>query len=109
WVQAIEDGIWAIAGPDSFLFRTQVPLRGGNGAGGAAFLVSPGHGGGVSLPGPPRPEPTPPLRDTEEALTDTEAWWRHWSARCTYTGPWRDAVLRSLITLKGLTYAPTGG
>src|SRR4030095_14706985 len=71
--------------------------------------VSAGQRVGFTLTWHPSHEPIPPLRDTEEALTDTEAWWRHWSARCTYTGPWRDAVLRSLITLKALTYAPTGG
>jgi GH15 family glucan-1,4-alpha-glucosidase len=47
--------------------------------------------------------------DTERALKDTEAWWREWSGRCTYQGPWREAVLRSLITLKAMIYASTGG
>jgi len=47
--------------------------------------------------------------DPEQALTDTENGWRRWSQRCTYPGRWRDAVVRSLITLKALTYAPTGG
>ncbi len=51
------------------------------------------------------PEPT----DPEENLRDTEAWWTEWSARCTFDSEWRDAVVRSLITLKALTYAPTGG
>ncbi len=109
WVQAIEGGLWAIAGPDSFLFRTQVPLRWENGASVADFLVSAGQRVGFTLTWHPSHEPSPPLRDTGEAITDTEAWWRHWSERCTYTGPWRDEVLRSLITLKALTYAPTGG
>ena len=45
----------------------------------------------------------------ESALKATEEWWRGWSARCTHTGPWREPVLRSLITLKALTYQPTGG
>src|SRR5437868_10253175 len=47
----------------------------------------------------------PPIADAEEMITHTE----RWSNRCTYQGPWRDMVLRSLITLKALTYAPTGG
>jgi GH15 family glucan-1,4-alpha-glucosidase len=77
WVQAIEGGLWAIAGPDSFLFRTQVPLRGENGACVADFLVSAGQRVGFTLTWHPSHEPIPPLRDTDEALTDTEAWWRH--------------------------------
>ena len=47
--------------------------------------------------------------DAVHAVADTEAWWREWATRCTYDGDWRDAVRRSLITLKALTYAPTGG
>jgi GH15 family glucan-1,4-alpha-glucosidase len=47
--------------------------------------------------------------DWRAALQQTEAFWRGWSARCTYTGPWREAVQRSLLTLKAMTYAPTGG
>jgi GH15 family glucan-1,4-alpha-glucosidase len=52
-----------------------------------------------------QPDPTAPRPD----VRDTEAWWRAWSERCTYRGEWRDPVLRSLITLKALTYTPTGG
>ena len=51
--------------------------------------------------------PTPP--DPIEAICDTEAWWRDWCAQYTYDGPWRDEVLRSAITLKALTFTPTGG
>ena len=109
WVQAIEGGLWAIAGPDSFLFRTTVPLRWEHEACVADFQVAAGQRIGFTLTWHPSHESSPPLRDTEEALTATEGWWRAWSARCTYRGPWRDAVLRSLITLKALTYAPTGG
>src|SRR5262249_20184226 len=57
----------------------------------------------------PSYEAEPPAPDPEAALRETEAWWRDWSARCTYQGPWREPVVRSLITLKALTYAPTGG
>src|SRR5438094_637325 len=45
----------------------------------------------------------------EEALRETVRWWQDWSGRCDYDGPWRDAVVRSLVTLKALTYEPTGG
>ena len=53
----------------------------------------------------PLDEPFDPMR----ALADTETFWRDWSAKCRPAGPWTDAVVRSLITLKALTYAPTGG
>src|SRR5204862_6346941 len=53
--------------------------------------------------------PAPPARDPEEALRQTEAWWRDWAGRCSCAGPYRDPVVRSLITLKALTYLPTGG
>ena len=47
--------------------------------------------------------------DPKQAIAATESWWQDWSSRCTYHGRWRDAVMRSLITLKALTFAPTGG
>src|SRR5262249_52683815 len=50
----------------------------------------------------------PDALSTDEALARTDSFWREWSGRCTYQGRWRDAVVRSLITLKGLTFAPTG-
>ena len=53
--------------------------------------------------------PGPEENDPERTVQETELWWREWSGRCNYEGEWRDAVLRSLITLKALTYAPTGG
>src|SRR5262249_57621685 len=46
--------------------------------------------------------------DVEQVLVSTEAFWRQWASRCTYQGRWRDVVVRSLLTLKALTYAPTG-
>ena len=53
--------------------------------------------------------PAPKPIDPEATILQTESWWQEWSARCTYQGPYRDAVLRSLITLKALSYAPSGG
>ena len=51
----------------------------------------------------------PPFVDPVRAVANTEAFWRKWASRSTYRGPYRDAVVRSLVTLKALTYAPTGG
>jgi len=57
----------------------------------------------------PTHAPQPPEKDEAQSLRQTEEWWQEWSDRCRYTGRWRDAVRRSLIVLKALTYAPTGG
>ena len=75
----------------------------------ADFTVSQGERVSFVLCWHPSEEPTEKSIDPEEAIRHTERWWREWSDRCTYGGPWREAVLRSLITLKALTYAPTGG
>jgi GH15 family glucan-1,4-alpha-glucosidase len=53
--------------------------------------------------------PEPEKGEAEQSLCDPEVWWQEWVSRCTYRGEWHEAVLRSLITLKALTYAPTGG
>src|SRR5262249_43835767 len=73
------------------------------------FTVSEGERVTFTLTWHPSHEEAPPEADPARALRETEQWWRAWSDRCTYRGPWRDAVLRSLLTLKALTYAPTGG
>jgi GH15 family glucan-1,4-alpha-glucosidase len=57
---------------------------------------------------PSHDEPPPPL-DAYYAIRLTDTYWKEWASRCTYEGPWREAVVRSLITLKALTYEPTGG
>src|SRR5918996_1430686 len=61
-------------------------------------------------PGPTRCGCGPPRRISPvKAVGDTEAWWGEWASHIDYTGGWQDAVIRSLLTLKALTYAPTGG
>jgi GH15 family glucan-1,4-alpha-glucosidase len=109
WVRRTENGIRAVAGPDTLNLRTGVPLRGENLRTEAEFTVAEGERVPFVLTWHPSHEPTPAAIDAEEIIAATEDWWKEWSNRCTYTGPWRDAVLRSLITLKALTYAPTGG
>jgi GH15 family glucan-1,4-alpha-glucosidase len=109
WVRRTKTGISAIAGPDMLSLRTQVPLRGENFKTLAEFTVNEGERIPFDLTWYPscRDEPLP--LNTDEAVQDTQNWWREWSDRCSYQGKWRDAVLRSLITLKALTFAPTGG
>ena len=109
WVRATDRGIWAVAGPDSFLLDTPVPLRGENLTTLAEFDVSAGQEIPFVFMWHPSWEEPPPTMNCLTNVTATETWWRQWSDKCTYEGPWRDAVLRSLITLKGLIYAPTGG
>jgi GH15 family glucan-1,4-alpha-glucosidase len=109
WVRRTERGIRAIAGPDALELYTEVELRGKQLTTVADFTVSAGQRVPFVLVWHPSHLPPPPPIDPEETLSQTERWWRAWSKRCTYEGPWREAVMRSLITLKALTYAPTGG
>ena len=109
WVRRTEHGISAIAGPDMLGLRTEVPLRGEDFKTVATFTVAEGQKVSFDLIWYPshRDEPLP--LNVDQAIQDTEDWWREWSDRCSYRGKWRDAVLRSLITLKALTFLPTGG
>jgi GH15 family glucan-1,4-alpha-glucosidase len=109
WVRRTEHGISAIAGPDALQLYTDVELRGERLTTVADFSVSEGQRIPFVLTWYPSHLTPPPPIDAEAALAQTERWWRQWSKRCTYTGPWREPVMRSLITLKALTYAPTGG
>jgi GH15 family glucan-1,4-alpha-glucosidase len=109
WVRRIEDGIVAIAGPDALRLRTRVPLQGRDFATYADFAVDAGERVGFDLTYQASYEPAPAAIDVERALDATEAWWCRWTARARVEGPWRDAVARSLVTLKALTYEPTGG
>lgn len=108
WVRSTPGGISAIGGPDSLTLRAGVPLKGENLHTVADFVVSEGQRVPFDLTWFPSHLPPNTDLDVEQALKDTTRWWQEWSARCTVTGPWRDAVVRSLITLKALTYGPTG-
>lgn len=109
WVRRTERGIRATAGPDTLYLRSDVALCGENLHTVADFEVSAGQHIPFELTWCRTHEPEPDERSPRQDLRDTEAWWLEWSDRCTYRGEWRDAVLRSLITLKALTYTPTGG
>jgi GH15 family glucan-1,4-alpha-glucosidase len=98
-----------VAGPDSLLLQTAVQTHGENFTTVADFTVSEGQQTPFVLTWHSSYEPDPPSLDPMEALESTETWWNEWSNRCSYDGQWREAVMRSLITLKALTYAPSGG
>ena len=100
--------MFAVAGPDAVCLRTPVVLREDGAAPSAAFTVSAGERVPFHLVWYPSHLPCPEPVDPFEMVARTEAWWREWSGRCQYEGPYHDDVLRSLITLKALTYSPTG-
>ena len=109
WVRRSGDTLLATAGPDTLELHTEVAVHGENMKTVAEFHVSKGERTPFALNYRPSYEATQQAIDPEQALTATENGWRKWSERCTFPGRWRDAVVRSLITLKALTYAPTGG
>jgi GH15 family glucan-1,4-alpha-glucosidase len=109
WVYREQDDLVAVAGPDAVWLRTPVPTRGENLSTRADFTVGPGDRVPFVLTWRPSHLPPPDPIDPVEELGATEGYWRGWVSACTYEGEWRDAVVRSLLTLKALTYAPTGG
>jgi GH15 family glucan-1,4-alpha-glucosidase len=109
WVRRTKGGISAIAGPDMIRLRSDAPLRGEDMKTVSEFTVAEGQKVSFNLTWYPSHQQEPARVNVDTAIKKTEKWWRKWSDRCAYQGPWRDAVLRSLITLKGLTFLPTGG
>ncbi|GLH78290.1 glucoamylase [Bradyrhizobium sp. SSBR45G] len=111
WVRQSDDrsALLAICGPDMAVLHTPVPTRGEDMTTVAEFEVTEGETVPFVLTYGPSHLPVPKAIDPEQALRDTEAFWSDWSRRCTYTGAHRDLVMRSLVTLKALTYGPTGG
>jgi GH15 family glucan-1,4-alpha-glucosidase len=108
-VQRAADGLSAIAGPDALHLRTPVELYGEDFRTKGRFTVQAGQRIPFRLCWFQSYAPEPPPHPAETLLEDTEAFWRDWAARCHVEGPWREAVMRSLLTLKALTYAPSGG
>jgi len=109
WVRRVDGGIHAIGGPDSLWLRTPVETHGKDLSTVAEFTVAEGQQVPFTLTWHPSHLPGPRAIDPFRAVDDTEAWWAHWAGRLTYEGGWRDAVVRSLLTIKALTYYPTGG
>jgi GH15 family glucan-1,4-alpha-glucosidase len=110
WVRKLGDGtLRAIAGPDMVVLRTPVHLRGENMTTVGEFVVAEGDRVPFVLSYGPSHLPVPQAFAADAALRDTESFWEEWCRRGKVAGPWKEAVLRSLITLKALTYRPTGG
>jgi len=109
WVRQDNGALVAVAGPDSCWLRTPIETHGEDLMTVAEFLVEPGDRVPFVLTWRESHLSAPDPVNAEHALEQTRAYWQDWLTSCTYDGQWRDAVVRSLITLKALTYAPTGG
>ncbi|WAZ20814.1 glycoside hydrolase family 15 protein [Streptomyces cinnabarinus] len=111
WLRRSRGHRVAVAGPDSVWLRSEPAVRtwGEDRCTYSEFTVAEGESVAFVLTWHPSHEPRPPLVHPHKSLRASVADWQAWAARCRYDGPHRDAVVRSLITLKALTYSPTGG
>jgi GH15 family glucan-1,4-alpha-glucosidase len=109
WIGERAGATIIVAGPDALALRTGVPLTRHRSTLHAEFALAEGESTAFTLTWYASFRDVPAAIDPEPAVEDTDAWWREWSANYAYNGEWREDVLRSLITLKALTYLPTGG
>jgi GH15 family glucan-1,4-alpha-glucosidase len=110
WVRRLDDGrLHAVAGPDALVLATPVETRGEGMTTVAELTVRAGDRVPFSLKWHPSTERPPKNVDPMQAIEATTRWWHAWAQRHRTDSPYRDAVVRSLLTLKALTYAPTGG
>ena len=104
----VPGGVFAMAGPDALMLGTSIQVEVSNGSITSEFPISEGQRILFRLTWFPSHLSAPAQPDAFAELSRTGEWWKAWSDRCTYQGSDRETVLRSLITLKALTYAPTG-
>jgi GH15 family glucan-1,4-alpha-glucosidase len=109
WVTRHDGRLQAVGGPDALTLGTPIGHHGEDLSTVAEFTVSEGESVPFVLTWHPSHQKPPPDVEVEQAVEDTEKWWREWTDANSYDGDWEEAVDRSLITLKALTYAPTGG
>jgi GH15 family glucan-1,4-alpha-glucosidase len=110
WVTRRRDGaLLALAGPHLLVFRTNTSIRGEDLKTVGEFTLTAGSTATFELTYGSSFRPVPAASDLEKCLRETDEWWRNWISQCAYDGPWAEVVERSLITLKALTYEPTGG
>jgi GH15 family glucan-1,4-alpha-glucosidase len=109
WVRRLPGGIRAVAGPDALTLVTDVSTHGEDLTTVADFTVAAGERRSFTLTWHESHRPPPPPMEAEPVVRETEAWWRRWADRSSYDGPDREAVLRSLVTIKAMIYEPTGG
>ena len=109
WVRSRDHTLTAIGGPDGICVRGDVPLRGEGMKTTGTFTLRPGERRSMTLTWFPSHHDLPAPTDPEQALRQTERWWREWEGRSRYEGPRGETVMTSLRVLKALTYEPTGG
>jgi GH15 family glucan-1,4-alpha-glucosidase len=109
WVRRVDGCLRAIAGPDALSLWSPIETHGVGMTTQAEFTVREGERVPFVLVWHPSHQSPRPPGDAVEAIDATQRWWQQWADRCGFQGKWRDAVVRSLITLKALTFAPTGG
>jgi GH15 family glucan-1,4-alpha-glucosidase len=109
WVTYLDKELRAVAGSDMIVLKTEVPLRGEGMETQSEFTVREGQTVSFTMTSLSSLAKVPEVQPVEAALEETRAYWKEWSARNKYVGPYQDAVERSLITLKALTYKPSGG
>ncbi len=108
FIEKMGDGMCFLSGPDALILRTPMALEQSGRRVSAYFRVKKGDRIPMQLTWFASHEVPPAVADVEQALASTEQFWSEWAGRCTYQGRWRDAVVRSLVTLKAMTYSPTG-
>ncbi len=109
WIRGEGRRVVFLAGPDSLTLYGDVQGEVRDTSLVSRFTVGEGERATFLLRWHPSHEPEPPVGDPSRAIEETESWWREWSGRFHGGGPYHEAVLRSLLTLKALTYSPTGG
>ncbi len=110
WVSRHDDGaLLAVSGPHCLAFRSPVETHGEDHSTAADFTVREGETRSFTMSYGKSFQGVPQAIDPEAAFEKTTRFWSEWAAKCTYDGPWRNLVVRSLITLKALTFSPTGG
>jgi GH15 family glucan-1,4-alpha-glucosidase len=108
-IEMTKEGTLFMAGPDALILRGPLALTQVGRRVSSQLQVRKGDWIPLQLTWFPSHLRPPAMSDPAQTLAATDAYWREWAGRCTYQGRWRDAVLRSLLTLKAMTYAPTGG
>lgn len=108
WRRGSGTELFAVAGPDAVVLRSSTALQWDDETATGEFTVAAGETVTFALSWYPSHQKPPDALDAAAEIERTDAWWREWAGRCLYEGPWREAVVRSAITLKALTYAETG-
>ena len=109
WFRTVAGNLRAVAGPDTLVLDGDVTHQIDAGDAVAEFTLEPGRKVALRMTYVRAGQAAPTAQDLTRLVGTTDRWWRRWAGQCTYDRPYRDAVVRSLITLKALTYAPSGG